>query len=167
LRVDEGDLLTYELDTFEIGDAPPYIALSYCWTQASVDRPILVNDEVVLVRRKLLDYLTESKNGDEHYWLFVDAPCIDLEHVSDKSNLVAMMGEIYGQAAAVIAWLGLLEDGLEKLQGFQPVLTYLSHSLPTGDVELATQLLCEMSGGDGSDIYILRLIREIFACCEY
>jgi hypothetical protein len=72
----------------------------------------------------------------------VDAPCIDLERVSDKSNLVAMMGEIYGQAAAVIAWLGRLEDGLEKLQGFQPVLTYLSHSLPTGDVVENMPQLC-------------------------
>ena len=54
----------------------------------------------------------------EYYW--IDAICINQEDDLEKSSQVALMGEIYKEAANAIVWLGSTYDKWED-----PVLTLL------------------------------------------
>ena len=42
----------------------------------------------------------------EPRWLWIDAICIDQNIIAEKSQQVAMMGEIYKRANVVLIWLG-------------------------------------------------------------
>lgn len=85
----------------------PYIALSYCWGDASVIARIVVDGKVVQVRENLaaaLKQLRRSITKPSHFW--IDALCINQEDPYEKREQVRNMGTIYSYAERVLAWVG-------------------------------------------------------------
>ncbi|KAF1835207.1 hypothetical protein BDW02DRAFT_597468 [Decorospora gaudefroyi] len=124
-----------ELSTFDIVDAPPYVALSYTWGAPNPAYPILVDDGGVLsIRENLHSFLLELREEDLHKdtppWnLWIDQICIKQSDVSERNAQVAMMGRIYSDAAIVIVWMSgvPLQDDLNRpwqytLDGFLQIV---------------------------------------------
>lgn len=102
-----------------LDDEPHYVALSYYWGFPGATRPITVNDndtgqsEVVQLRKTLYKFLKSliRQYGAMTVWL--DVICINQRSFDEQSAQVAMMGDIYRQAACVYAWLGSDDADIE------------------------------------------------------
>ncbi|KAK7753719.1 hypothetical protein SLS62_004342 [Diatrype stigma] len=78
------------------------------------------------VRQAGAEHLTRMRNayGDEpadigrenggHLDVWIDALCINQEDIDEKNSQVPMMGDIYAQAAFVVAWLGEEDEHSKK-----------------------------------------------------
>ena len=69
--------------------------------------PIIVNDKRLMVTPNLYDalcFIRRSKLSRHHFW--IDAICIDQQHVDERNAQVMLMGGIYERAGKVIIWLG-------------------------------------------------------------
>ncbi len=87
-------------------DPPEYRALSYCWGDPLVTRPIIVNGETRQVTTNLEEALQAVKaQGFRKIW--VDALCINQDDLLERGLQVTRMGLIYFKARQVIAWLGV------------------------------------------------------------
>lgn len=90
-------------------DAPEYIALSYCWWDASVRLPIIVDGVSFPVTVNLCHALRRLRHADQSRVYWIDAICIDQTNNPEKSHQVTMMRDLYHRAEFVDVWLG--EEG--------------------------------------------------------
>jgi len=103
-----------------LDEAPPYIALSYCWKDDSVPdtyaRLHISSSEYLEITENLARALRAARDDKEPQLLWVDQVCIDQEHnPQEKSRQVALMGSIYQQSKLVRVWLGdEAQDGQTK-----------------------------------------------------
>jgi hypothetical protein len=84
----------------------PYTALSYTWGDPSPTRTVFVNRKPFAVRLNLWHFLDQMRKVHFQGLLWVDAVCIDQESNAERNHQVAMMGQIYSQAAGLTIWLG-------------------------------------------------------------
>ncbi|KAJ3546276.1 hypothetical protein NM208_g2087 [Fusarium decemcellulare] len=105
------DPLRCSIMTGDLGNPPPYHALSYCWGD-----PVFTNHITVQVENQqeydiyitetlaiALDYIRKPV-GD--VILYIDQLCINQADVSEKNHQVRLMGSIYEKSSCVLAWLG-------------------------------------------------------------
>jgi hypothetical protein len=101
------DMISCTLETVSLEDNPQYEALSYEWGKPDTNsREIKIDQRIIIVRDNLywaLCYL-RRKNDLRTFW--IDALCINQVDISERSHQVAQMGDIYHQAARVVAWIG-------------------------------------------------------------
>lgn len=94
-------------------DEEYYQALSYEWGTESKDDPIImINDYPVQIRKNLhaaMEQIRIAANG-ENLNLWIDALCIDQGNHDEMSQQIGLMGEIFGNANCIIAWLGVAKD---------------------------------------------------------
>ena len=86
-----------------------YAALSYVWGDENKIGTIVVNGRETQVTRNLevaLRALCERPDFEDRYRLWVDALCINQLDYEERELQVGKMRNIYGNAWAVIAWLG-------------------------------------------------------------
>jgi hypothetical protein len=124
LNFGHGDeIICLEIQTYEIDDHPPYIALSYTWGDSNDTVPVLCNGRVIAVTRNLKEALwqfredrkrlvrqgssTMSRRQLLYFW--IDAICINQKDNDEKSYQVGLMTEIYHRARHVFAWLGVAD----------------------------------------------------------
>lgn len=92
-------------------------ALSYTWGDADDKKEIVVNKIPKDVPRNLEEALRALRGLKEtrssmYYW--VDSLCIDQGNIEERNEQVKRMKEIYGQARAVIVWLGQ-EEKMDRI----------------------------------------------------
>ncbi|KAF3766450.1 heterokaryon incompatibility, partial [Cryphonectria parasitica EP155] len=108
------------LETFDIGQCPPYVALSYTWGPPEVCETVIINGRPMQVRENLHAVLSVLRNKGntcfsedatrernlvrQHFW--IDAICINQQDLHERGHQVDLMAPIFSQAACVIAWLG-------------------------------------------------------------
>ena len=90
-----------------------YSCLSYTWGDQSNPREILVNDNVLLVRENLWQFLHQARLSAIMDWLWIDAICIDQECIEERNDQVKLMAEIYRRAENVYVWLG---QGIREIE---------------------------------------------------
>ncbi|KAI4956587.1 hypothetical protein J4E91_000799 [Alternaria rosae] len=85
-----------------------YTCLSYVWGSEKIQRQILVNGKLLLVRENLYDFIgvARSKYANPARTFWIDALCIDQDSIHEKNHQVAQMGSIYANSLEVISWLG-------------------------------------------------------------
>ncbi|ETN44942.1 uncharacterized protein HMPREF1541_09817 [Cyphellophora europaea CBS 101466] len=101
----EGDELVCTLkvtDLSKLGNATPFVALSYTWGTGS--KSLIVNDHAVVVTENLFHALLSLRQKHKTVW--ADALCINQSNIEEKSQQVAHMHTIYSTAREVIVWLG-------------------------------------------------------------
>ena len=84
----------------------PYKALSYTWGSSEKTQKIALNGKRFMVTENLysaLKYL-RSPQKDQIFW--IDAICIDQNHISERNHQVSHMSSIYHSADSVTFWLG-------------------------------------------------------------
>ena len=113
------EILHARLETISLeklkNNSVSYVALSYCWSvnpahldEKDVEKHVIqCNSQVVRLGANLwsaLWYLGKDENGPRAIW--ADALCINQADAEDKTQQVAMMGDIYRGVGCVIVWLG-------------------------------------------------------------
>jgi len=88
------------------GELRKYDALSYVWGEITELTPIQINGRTLLVTLNLRAALLNIRKLDQPSILWVDAVCIDQDNVSERNQQVAIMDDIYRNAARTIVWLG-------------------------------------------------------------
>jgi hypothetical protein len=95
-----------------LDNAPRYTALSYAWDACKGTTSIVCNGKLLKVTRNCGRALHRIRQmqGSNSINLWVDAICIDqgntLEALSERTQQVQIMGEVYKNASHVIAWVG-------------------------------------------------------------
>jgi hypothetical protein len=94
-----------------------YAALSYVWGDENSTSKIVVNGRETRVTRNLevaLRALRKRPDFEAGYKLWVDALCINQKDYEERDRQICKMQNIYGNARAVIAWLGEEENESDK-----------------------------------------------------
>ena len=133
------DWLDLALEHFRVEDAPPYLALSYVWGDASDTRPVRINENQFHITENLFEALQHIRSlasilskglqgvggpGELHLW--IDAICVDRGNLDEKSRQVPRIGHIFSSAYTVLVWLGTPERlGLDP-EGFVTLIRLLN-----------------------------------------
>lgn len=94
---------------------PSYIALSYCWEGQIPDQELICDGlslKVTANVKAVLHYILES---EQDCLVWIDAVCINQNHIAEKNFQVPMMDQIYTKAVKCVAWLGTSSDSLDKM----------------------------------------------------
>ena len=94
------------LETVSVESEPRYTALSYVWGDSSDRVPFILDNYRLLITRNLALALQALQLDDEPFVLWIDALCINQDDLTEKSEQVLKMKEIYASASLVIVWLG-------------------------------------------------------------
>lgn len=97
---------TLKLADIQRGATPPYVALSYVWGDAAITRPLVCDLTVTQVTSNLEQALSTIWNAHPSMQLWADAICITQDDTDERSNQVALMGDIFRLASRVIVFLG-------------------------------------------------------------
>ncbi|KAK4097024.1 HET-domain-containing protein [Parathielavia hyrcaniae] len=103
------DPITVQLFVADRG-CSQYEALSYVWGSREADVCITAGGEPFNVSANLAEALRCLRREQVPRVLWVDATCINQSDDAEKSAQVAMMGDIYRNAADVVIFLGREED---------------------------------------------------------
>ncbi|OBR14671.1 Ankyrin and HET domain-containing protein [Colletotrichum higginsianum IMI 349063] len=88
-----------------------YTALSYCWGDPHMTKPIVIDGQAVQVTTNLesaLRHLAVERWSDADLGrsLWVDAICIDQRNEAERAQQVALMKDIFRNAHQTFLWLG-------------------------------------------------------------
>ena len=91
-----------------------YTAISYDWGDPKASRQIVsIDDKLFEVRQNLYDLLARLTERTDvpsrRFW--IDAICIDQDHMVEKSSQVQQMKNVFRNADEVFVWLGEAADG--------------------------------------------------------
>jgi hypothetical protein len=89
------ELSTAHLETYEIGHAPPYIAVSHAWS----DHIFAGNMATSFGSTAVRTIIAQRFPSVRHCW--IDNFCIKQDDEADKVEQIPLMGEIYGRAEVV------------------------------------------------------------------
>ncbi|ETS76226.1 hypothetical protein PFICI_11613 [Pestalotiopsis fici W106-1] len=112
--IDHTKLISVKLETVPFTPETEYIALSYVWGNPNVGVDILVNEVPFSVGVNLASALWDFHQhkllcgvpDGRPLPLWVDAISINQDDLRERSEQVAFMGAIYGNARHVFSWLG-------------------------------------------------------------
>ncbi|KAI0906080.1 heterokaryon incompatibility protein-domain-containing protein [Ustulina deusta] len=83
-----------------------YEAVSYCWGNASVTKPILLDGKPYPITLNLLDGLRYLRREASPRTLWVDSLCINQTDIAERNREILKMRDIYKLARSVLIWLG-------------------------------------------------------------
>jgi hypothetical protein len=106
-----------------LDDAPEYTALSYAWGSGTTS--VFCNGLTFNVTpncAKAMRRIREDHEGPNNVTLWIDAICIDQGKtpaaLSEKSQQLMIMGDVYKIASRVIAWVGEDDAGSRRVYDF-------------------------------------------------
>ncbi|KAF2498727.1 HET-domain-containing protein [Lophium mytilinum] len=103
--------LEYRLVVAEIGRAPPYEAISYCWGDPTPRVDTMCNGKHLKIAANLGMALRSFRLPDRCRTLWADAVCINQQgNVAERSQQVQRMRKIYQNACLILVWLGDGDD---------------------------------------------------------
>lgn len=101
-----------------LDDKPQYWALSYTWGTDPPSIPIFCVDGPTIALLRItpncVSALKHLRDEREERTLWVDGICIDQTSLAERSSQVALMGEIYKDAARVVVWLGESDENSDQ-----------------------------------------------------
>lgn len=86
--------------------APKYEALSYEWGTDISDQSVLCDGQELTITTNLAAALTRLRLADGSRCIWIDAICIDQTNLSERSQQVSIMRDIYARADRVLIWIG-------------------------------------------------------------
>ncbi|KAK5637709.1 hypothetical protein RRF57_013424 [Xylaria bambusicola] len=95
-----------ELEHIVLEPGADYEAVSYCWGDASITQPILLDGTPYPITLTLLDGLKYLRHTTSPRKLWIDSLCINQTDITERSREILRMREIYKLARRVLIWLG-------------------------------------------------------------
>jgi len=92
------DLVEFTLLYRNLDEKPEYNALSYAWGDPKMTEPILLDGVVFQVTTNLAAALQHPALWHSQQCLWVDAICINQNHMKERDSQVSKMTEIYRHA---------------------------------------------------------------------
>lgn len=105
-RTAQSDKIEYTLANVSLQDSPPFVALSYCWGDASFQHEIMVNGHQMHITESLATAMKSLQSDEADVMLWADAISINQQDLVEKTKQVQLMRDIYRTASRVIIWLG-------------------------------------------------------------
>jgi hypothetical protein len=99
-------LIKAEVSVFDLGNAPPYEAISYTWGDPSRSHEISTEGCRFHVTSNLYSLLHARSSFLRDRLIWVDFISINQADNSEKERQIPMMADIYRQASRVVIWLG-------------------------------------------------------------
>ena len=87
-------------------ETPKYVALSYCWGNATHKTWVNCNGQRLALTKDLLNAIRRLRRKNEIVTLWIDQICINQEDLEERSTQVVLMQKIYKSAENVVIWLG-------------------------------------------------------------
>lgn len=87
-------------------ETPKYVALSYCWGEATHKTWVSCNGRRLALTKDLLNALRRLRRKDDAQTLWIDQICINQEIFEERGSQVQLMRTIYKSAVTVLIWLG-------------------------------------------------------------
>lgn len=144
------DPICFSLELMDLCTPPRYSAVSYICEDPSDTRVIFVNDQAMVVRVNIWNFLHRMRCSGHVGLLWIDAITINQKDLAERGSQVAVMGRIYADVSFNYTWLG--SGSVETIQSLQHLNSY-SESLdddrtdpflrPDGSPRRA-DLLCSM-----------------------
>ncbi len=107
-------ILECEVIIHPVNDCPPYVALSYAWGDATIQKSVKLGSHVVSLTESLVVALEHLQHHEKTLIVWADAVCINQSDNVEKGYQVQMMSRIYKTAALVVAWLGPESEDSDK-----------------------------------------------------
>lgn len=106
-HVNDLNPLRYELKHISLQNVPVehFLAVSYCWGTSKARASIVLDGQNVTIPQ-ITAVALQNLSRVFSCPLWIDAVCIDQNNLREKSQQVAMMGQVYSKAVSVIIWLG-------------------------------------------------------------
>ena len=95
-----------ELEHVRLADNPYFEALSYVWGDPTIRENIILGGSQFSITKNLHAALLRMRKEEISRTLWIDAICINQEDVDERSQQVALMGDIYRAASGAAVWLG-------------------------------------------------------------
>ena len=127
--------ISCDLKEVSLDEKPRYSALSYTWGGESLIYPVFCAGALLLTTNNCFDALIQLREHDTPKVLWIDSLCIDQTLTTERSQQVAMMGEIYKNAESVVAWLGASDGPTIN------AMMLIEHLMTTVDVNHAVDRL--------------------------
>ncbi|KAI0881513.1 HET-domain-containing protein [Annulohypoxylon maeteangense] len=99
----------------DIGNSPPYEAISYVWGDTRDKVNIICNGKPLIISANLDAVLRHFRFPSDKRTLWVDAVCINQNDDEERGRQVGRMKDIYSKAMEVLIWLG--EEGEDSDAG--------------------------------------------------
>ncbi|KAF2108174.1 heterokaryon incompatibility protein-domain-containing protein, partial [Lophiotrema nucula] len=93
-------------DETEPRPLPHYEAVSYVWGEADFTYRLVCDGRLLKITRVVDTLLRYLRSNRKKKRLWIDALCIDQASEADKTHQIPRMGQIFGYAWKVRAWLG-------------------------------------------------------------
>ena len=110
------DEISAELEVFSKDSAPPFNAISYTWGIAAPEHAIEINGTSMIVRPNCRYALWQARKHFPNTRVWIDAVCINQDNIAEKSDQVAIMGDIYEMAAHVLACVGPADASSDEIK---------------------------------------------------
>jgi hypothetical protein len=110
----DGKEIHIHLHETTLQEAPAYQTLSYEWGEPKGSHSIRCSGSILLVTTNLLAALRRLRFSTLRRYLWVDAICINQEDIEEKTEQVAIMGQIYKFGHKTLIWLGEARPGTTK-----------------------------------------------------
>lgn len=105
------------LTQVNLKDLPRYQALSYVWGDQGRTQTIKCNGYDLRITPSLHTALRFLRSSDTARVLWVDAVCIDQDHLAEKQQQVLLMDSIYSLSQSVLVWLGMESNEDQRAVG--------------------------------------------------
>ncbi|KAI1329821.1 HET-domain-containing protein [Xylariaceae sp. FL0255] len=101
-----GGPIRCEIEHIILGEGADYEAVSYCWGDAKITEPILLDGKPYPVTLNLFEALRYLRLEDSPRKLWVDSLCINQQDLEERAREVKRMCDIYTFAKEVLVWIG-------------------------------------------------------------
>ncbi|KAI2769031.1 HET-domain-containing protein [Daldinia loculata] len=98
----------------DIGESPPYEAISYVWGDPHDKAGIICNGKPLAITAGLHTVLHHFRSPSEKRSLWADAICINQNDSNERGSQVGRMKDIYSKADRVLIWLGEEKDESDR-----------------------------------------------------
>lgn len=95
-----------KLSYWPVDEAPSHHTISYTWGDPAQTTTITINDRQMTVRQNREYALQQTYTAEKSHYIWIDAICIDQDTIQERSDQVALMGQIYKKAQCVHACVG-------------------------------------------------------------
>ncbi|RYP40497.1 hypothetical protein DL767_001626 [Monosporascus sp. MG133] len=99
-------VLNATLESFDLDNAPPYEAVSYCWGDPTPSEQMMIDGCTFRLTQSAYKLLLARRSFWRQRWIWIDAICINQQDEVEKSTQVRLMQEIYKKASQVVVFPG-------------------------------------------------------------
>ncbi|MCJ1357196.1 MAG: hypothetical protein MMC33_007192 [Icmadophila ericetorum] len=121
----DGERFSSTLEEFKLDRLPYFAAISWCWTSRRASRPrsFTCNAQEFPVSSHLYALLQNvtPRGVPASVTIWIDAICINQDHLEEKDVHIPRMSEIYSGAHFVLVWLGESQDDSDLVMDTQTV----------------------------------------------